>query len=44
MERQNRIEGLSASMSASTVALVVVKPLMPSKAESTTLENVPSMR
>src|ERR671912_767105 len=43
MLRQKRMEGVSASMSASSVAPVVVKPLIPSKVESSRLVNVPSM-
>src|SRR5918997_4879406 len=41
--RQKRMEGVSASMSESSVDPVVVKPLIPSKVESRRLVNVPSM-
>lgn len=44
MERQNSMEGLSASISGSRVAPVVVNPLIASKVESMGLVKVPSMR
>src|ERR671916_586080 len=42
MLRQKRIEGVSASTTASSVAPVVVKPLIDSKVESRRFLNVPS--
>ena len=44
MLRQNRMEGVSASMLESNVAPVVVNPLMASKLESRRLWKVPSTR
>ena len=44
MLRQNRMEGVWASMSESRVAPVVVNPLIASKLESRRLWNVPSTR
>ena len=44
MLRQNRMEGVSPSMSESSVAPVVVNPLIASKVESRRLWKVPSIR
>jgi hypothetical protein len=44
MLRQKRMEDLSASMSESSVATLVVNPLIASKDESTRLLKVPSTR
>jgi hypothetical protein len=44
MERQNRMEGVWASMSESSVDPVVVNPLIASKVESSRLSKVPSIR
>jgi hypothetical protein len=44
MLRQNRMDGVSPSMSESSVAPVVMNPLMASKLESSRLWKVPSTR
>jgi hypothetical protein len=44
MLRQNRMEGVSPSISGRRVAPVVVNPLIASKVESSRLWNVPSIR
>ena len=44
MLRQKRMDGVSASTSESSVAPVVVKPLIASNVESSRLPNVPSSK
>ena len=44
MLRQNRMEGVSPSMSVSRVVPVVVNPLIDSKVEAMRLWKVPSIR